>query len=214
MILDGSPYEPTNEDIGWINTIQERNGGRPIEGTIPEGLELSLSEDGSLISNKNGKEAKIEGCGKSANGEYANKCPPFGFNEDGSIVQPPEEGEPGEGTNIDPGENTVITPIDGGTWIEGEDIDVDTSITQWNRSLLTGKLTMEGSSNVTLTQNKKHFDKVRDGLIETQDSEGSYKTNLKDATGITVYANGTYTTVSAVECEMGFLPSVVKPMIF
>jgi hypothetical protein len=58
----------------------------------------------------------------------------------------------------------------------------------------------------------KHFDKVRDGLIETKDSEGSYKTNLKDAKDITIYANGTYTTVSPVECEMGFLPSVVKPM--
>jgi hypothetical protein len=85
--------------------------------------------------------------------------------------------------------------------IEGRGITVETTLPP-NRNLLTGKLTMEGSSNITLGRDKKTFDKVRDGQIETEDINGRYKTSLKDAEDITIYSNGTYTIGHAEVLEL------------
>jgi hypothetical protein len=188
-----------------IREERNQNGLEMTEGNR-DGINAFLESQGeATIDCKSGKcdEVTVE------NGpDGASLIQPYGQTTKCGIPQPctvtPGEGGTQIGEDPEPpfvGGNAHIEFGNGQQQITGPDIRVGLTLPP-DRNLLTGKLTMEGSSNVSLAENKKHFDKVRDGLIETKDSEGSYKTNLKDAEDITIYANGTYTVGHADVLEL------------
>jgi hypothetical protein len=183
----GGKVTPDNEEV-LTEAFQEEFGY--------EGADFSEVSEIQFDENGNGK-ATLN------NGEpFAFKCPKTGSCgeltfENGKLEHKPEQGNPviigGGGSELDIG--------NGYQHVTGPNVHIETTLPP-DRNLLTGKLTMEGSSNITLGRDKKTFDKVRDGQIETEDINGRYKTSLKDAEDITIYSNGTYTIGHAEVLEL------------